>query len=211
MSNAILLSQKNEVLAYDIDPERVNSINQRISPIIDSEIEAYLKNPQLNLRATTDIAEACSGADYVIISTPTNYNSENNYFDTASVEQTILSVSRITPEAVIIIKSTVPVGFTEDICSRYNLMNILFSPEFLREGHALYDNLYPSRIIIGVPSTEDMLEHAKEFATMLQEGAVKTKIPVILTKLTEAEAIKLFANTYLAMRVAFFNELDTYA
>lgn len=212
LSMAILLAQHNEVTAVDIIPEKVELINNRKSPIVDKEIEEYLATKELNLTATTDGAVAYKDAVLVIISTPTNYDPNKNYFDTSSVEAVIEQVIAVNPDAVMIVKSTVPVGFTEKVREDFCCDNILFSPEFLREGRALYDNLYPSRIIVGVPVRNARLHKAAEkFAALLQQGAIKENIEVRFMNPTEAEAVKLFANTYLALRVSFFNELDTYA
>ena len=206
LSLSTLLSQKNEVVALDVIEEKVEKINKRISPIRDEYIEKFFKEKDLNLKATLDYKEAFVGADYVIVCTPTNYDDELNYFDTSSVEDIIEKVLSLGNDTTIVIKSTIPVGYVERVREKYNTDNILFSPEFLREGQALYDNLFPSRIVVGEKS-----KRAEEFANLLSEAAIKEEIDVVYTNPTEAEAIKLFANTYLALRVSYFNELDTYA
>ena len=212
LSNAILLSQHNEVFATDIIQAKVDLINSKKSPIVDKEIEEYLANKKLNLTATTDAKLAYNDADFIIISTPTNYDPEKNYFDTSSVEAVLKLVKEINPEATVVIKSTIPVGYTEKIRAEMGIKNLLFSPEFLREGHALYDNLYPSRIVVSFPKEQpELKEKAELFASLLKEGAIKEDIKILYPNCTEAEAIKLFANTYLALRVAYVNELDTYA
>jgi len=212
LSNAILLAQHNRVFALDIIEEKVNMINGGVSPIADREIEEFLRQEKLDLTATLDARQAYSDADFVIISTPTNYDEHKNYFDTSSVENAIETVLKYNDRAVIVIKSTIPIGYTQSVREKYGYGRILFSPEFLREGRALYDNLYPSRIVVGVPETDpELMEDARVFASLLAQGARKQEIPTLFTGLQEAESIKLFANTYLALRVSFFNELDTYA
>lgn len=212
LSIATLLAQHHKVIAVDVIPEKVDKINRRISPIQDDYIEKYLKEKELNLTATLDGRNAYKNADFVVIAAPTNYDPVKNYFDTSHVEEVIAMVLEVNPDAIMVIKSTIPVGYTESVRKRFNCGNILFSPEFLRESKALYDNLYPSRIIVGRPEGDERLDKAaRTFAALLQEGAIKENIETLFMGLTEAEAVKLFANTYLALRVSYFNELDTYA
>lgn len=218
MSMATLLSQKNDVIATDVIPEKVEKVNNRISPIQDKYIEEYLKEKPLNLRATLDTKEAYKDAEYVVIAAPTNYDTEKNFFDTSHVEEVIDAVLEVNPNAVMVIKSTIPIGYTDSIYLKYREkgvedLRLLFSPEFLREGQALYDSLYPSRIVVGISKYDDvgLTNNALEFASLLKEAAIQMNVPVLIMGAKEAEAVKLFANTYLAMRVAYFNELDTYA
>jgi UDPglucose 6-dehydrogenase len=211
LSNAILLAQHNKVTAVDIVPEKVDLINNKKSPIIDDDVSEYLASKQLDLTATTD-KSAYENADYIIISTPTNYDPQRNHFDTSSIESVLTDILKVNKTAVIVIKSTVPVGYTDILRARFGYDSILFSPEFLREGKALYDNLYPSRIIVGAPKGDEALHNkAQKFAELLRQGAIKQSVPVLIMDSTEAEAVKLFANTYLALRVSYFNELDSYA
>ena len=212
LSMAVLLAQHNEVIAVDIIPEKVELINKRISPIVDEEIENYLSNIKLQLKASLDAMSAYRWAEFVIVATPTNYDEDRNYFDTSSVERVVEDVLSVNSDAIIVIKSTIPVGYTEKLQKKYKCNNILFSPEFLREGRALYDNLYPSRIIVGGVMHDNKIKNAAEmFVALLQSGAIKKNVDVIYMDSGEAEAVKLFSNTYLALRVSFFNELDTYA
>lgn len=212
LANAVLLAQHNEVTAFDLVPEKVDMVNQKKSPIKDAEIEEFLLHKPLKLMATLKEEQAFKEADFVLVSTPTNYDPVKDYFDTSSVDQVISKVTVMNPHAIIVVKSTVPVGYTMSARERFGSKNILFSPEFLREGEALYDNLYPSRIIVGAPlEDESITQKAREFADLLAQGALRKDIPVLITNPTEAEAVKLFANTYLALRISFFNELDTYA
>lgn len=213
LSSAVLLSQKYQVIAVDIVSDKIDSINERKSPIVDDQIEEYLKTKSLNLRATTEAVSAYKDADFVLVATPTDYDPVKNFFDTSTVDGVVNQIRQVNPNAIIIIKSTVPVGYTQSLYQKGNMNNILFSPEFLREGKALYDNLYPSRIIVGIPAGGSLRlkKAAEDYANFLQECALKEKIPVLYMEPTEAEAVKLFANAYLALRVSFFNELDTYA
>lgn len=212
LSLAVLLSQKNKVTAIDLIQEKVDLLNNKNSPIVDKEISEYLETKKLDLTATTDSDVAYNNPDFVVIATPTNYDSEKNFFDTSSIEAVLKIIEKKCPKTTVVIKSTIPVGYTESISKTFSSLNILFSPEFLREGHALYDNLYPSRIVVSYPIKKHELQSkANEFASLLKQGSLKADVPVLTPNCTEAEAIKLFANTYLALRVAYFNELDTYA